>query len=392
MKPRLIYGPTPVISIKYMSEAMRRHGYETATYVYGVYGINSRKDFDYYIFDIPGASTAAPRSRAGRLLFGRYAVFLWLMRRFDVFHYFFDGGFLAGTPLRFLELQLLHLAAKGAIVMPYGSDVAVPSQIASVEWRRGLAASYPELARHESRTLRQIDYFSRHADVVVACIFHMETLPRWDLLTIHYYPIDTDSWRPTLSPRETRKELVVAHTPNHRSLKGTDELIRACEELQADGYPVRLILLEGVSNDEVRQVVSDCDVLAEQFLHGYALSAIEGMSLGKPVLSNLSDGRYYDLLRLRGGLDECPILSTTPDQIRAHLIKLMDDPDLRRTLGVAGREYVLRFHSFEAVTAMWERVYRRVWDGEEIELGIWKPPPIDEPTAADARRQTRTSA
>src|SRR5262249_28357673 len=39
-RPRLVYGPTPIISIKYMGDAMRRRGYEATTFVYGVASIN----------------------------------------------------------------------------------------------------------------------------------------------------------------------------------------------------------------------------------------------------------------------------------------------------------------------------------------------------------------
>lgn len=372
-RPRLIYGPTPIISIRYMSLAMRQRGYTAATYVDDVYVINSRKDFDYCLDDRPLRPFPSVATALRRRVFGRYAAFAWCLRNFDVFHYFFNGGFLRGTPLRFFELQLVHLAGKAAVVMPYGSDVAVPSRISSLGWRHGLQMTSPELVRREDKTLRQIHYFSRHADVVVGCIFHVETLERWDLLPLHYYPIDTELWQP--SPRSsTSDELVVAHTPNHRAHKGTDALIAACERLRRDGVPIRLELLERVSNDRVRAVLAECDVLAEQFVNGYGLSAIEGMALGKPVLSNLSDDHYYEFLREACGLDECPIVSTRPEEIEQTLRELAGDRERCQRLGEAGRAFVLRFHSFEAVGEMWERVYLRCWERQPVTLGAWKPP------------------
>ena len=122
--------------------------------------------------------------------------------------------------------------------MPYGSDVAVPSRTRSLDWRHGLMLNYPELGRHEERRIRSIEYFTRHADYIIACLVHLETLPRWDLLTIHYYPIDTDAWSSTHddSGHDGRTGPVsVLHAPNHRALKGTDALIRACAELRAEG-------------------------------------------------------------------------------------------------------------------------------------------------------------
>ena len=167
---------------------MRAVGYETLTLVDERYVIHGPDDFDADTHTHLRGSTWRMLSA----LLGDYAVFGWLLGRYDVFHYFFDGGFLRRTPLRFAEVQLLHLAGKSVVVMPYGSDVAVPSRIRSLEWRQGLMRNYPALGRDETPRLRRLDYFSRRADYVVACLVHLETLPRWDLLTIHYYPIDTE--------------------------------------------------------------------------------------------------------------------------------------------------------------------------------------------------------
>ena len=75
------------------------------------------------------------------------------------------------------------------------------------------------------------------------------------------------------------------------------------------------------------------DIIAEQFIHGYALTAMEGMSLGKPVMSNLSDDHYYQVHRLYTGLDECPIVNTSIGQIKDHLRMLIINSELRRQIG-----------------------------------------------------------
>lgn len=368
--PRLVYGPTPIISIKYMREAASRLGFEARTIVSDVYAINERSDFDEVLAD--QFRSLGPLARPVRGFAGPYLMLASALFRFDVFHFFFDGGFLAGTPLRFLEVQLLHLAGKKVVAMPYGGDVAVPSRLRSASLRHGFALSYPELGRRERYTERQLRYFSERADVVVACLMHFETLPRWDLLTLHYYPIDTDVWRPSES-REGGGPLVVGHAPNHRHLKGTEFLIAACEELRAEGYDVELRLLERLPNREVRDALAECDVVAEQFILGYALTAMEGMALGKPVLSNLSEPGYYEPFRLYAGLDECPILDTPVERIKENLRLLLDDAALRAQLGRAGRRYVERFHSYEVVGRMWQRVYDDLWHGRPLGISVWNP-------------------
>lgn len=370
-RPRLVYGPIPILSIKYMSEAMRQAGYETLTLVHDVYAINTVSDFDRHIDSFSGHATHAfSLTRLRRLTVADYAAFAWLLRHYDIFHYFFDGGFLRRTPLRFLEVQLLHLAGKKVIAMPYGGDVALPSQIQSREWRDGLLAEYPDVGRNEPRRRRWIDYFCTRADYVVACLVHFETLPRWDLLTILYYPIDTDTWVTEEKPSGhdgLSGPVIVLHAPNHRALKGTDALLSACEDLRQEGYQVSVSLLERVPNSQVRSEMQRADIVADQFLLGYALTAIEGMSLEKPVLSNLSDDRYYDRFRNQTRLADCPIVSTTPKDLKDALRRLVTDPGLRGELGAAGRRYVLREHSYAAMAQLWDGIYRLVWHGEDID-------------------------
>ena len=367
-KPRLVYGPIPVISIKFMKEAMAARGFEARTSVYDVYAIHERSDFD----DVLAKPASSYPARAVRSLLGPYVVFLRSLYRFDVFHFFFNGGFLLPTPLRLLEIQLLHLAGKKVVAMPYGSDVAAPSHMHSLTLRNALVANYPDLGRQERDTLRRIRYFCERADFVVACIMHLETLPRWDLLTTHYYPIDTEAWKP-VEPVEASEVVTVVHAPNHRALKGTEFLIKACEELKAEGLPVELRLLEGVPNREVKRVLAESDILAEQFIIGYALSAMEAMSLGKPVLSNLHDNYYYEAFRLYTGLDECPIVDTPIDRIKDNIRLLVEDSDRRRELGEAGRRYVERFHSYESAGRMWEAIYEQVWHGRKLDFVAWNP-------------------
>ena len=375
-KPRLVFGPTPVINIKYIRQAVERLGYTAATVVYQPSIIHTRSDYDYYLYELVKLPLPAWLYKRLMIIWGPYLGLFWLLSRFDIFHFYFDGGFLASTPLRFLEVWLLHLAGKKVIVMPYGSDCAVNTLTRSLLWRQGLLMQYRDLGAHERETLRQIDYFSRNADFIVAVMVHLETLPVWDMLTTLYYPIDTDAWPACqdYSPHDGRTgPVVVVHAPNHRGVKGTEFLIQACRELQAEGLQVELRLLERVPNTEVRRILSQADILADQFFQGFALAALEGMALAKPVMSNLADDRLYLLHRLYTGLDECPILSTPVTAIKDNLRRLVTDPALRQHLGLAGRQYVLKFHSYATVGRMWHLVYRKLWHGEPLDLAVWHP-------------------
>jgi hypothetical protein len=360
-RPRLVWGPVPIISIKYWSASLRARGYESRTCVSGHYPINERDDFDVYYDQF------LPRGLVFDPLRG-YAVFLWVLRHADVYLCFFDGGFLQGTALRGLELPLLHLAGKRIIVSPYGSDIAVPGYLGVAEAR--LLEDYPGIARSGDRVKRRVDHFARWASLVVRN-YQYGYVPRWDVLWPTQIAIDTQQWSPQGAPGEGdghNGEVVVVHAPNHRHIKGTDGLIAVVERLRGEGLQVRLELIEGRPNSEVRAAVLSSDIVAEQFIAGYALFAIEGMAAARPVLSALS----WLAPEVREQLDQrcLPILDTDLGSLEANLRQLVEDPARRRALGAQGRQFVLAQHSFEGVGRVWDGLVEHVWQGTPLPAGL----------------------
>jgi glycosyltransferase involved in cell wall biosynthesis len=347
----------PIIAIKYWSQALRALGYETQTCVFGYYTIYERSDFDFHFEDF------LPRG----LLFEPlrpYAAFLWSLRLADVYLCFFDGGFLADTALRRLELPLLRLAGKSIIVSPYGRDIAVPGYLSVAEGP--LLQDYPGIALTGRRVQARVDEFCRCADLIIRTLQY-GYLPRWDVLWPTQIAIDSVTWRRLgrVGDLESRRtEVVVVHAPNHRHIKGTESVIAAISELRAEGLPVRLELLERRPNSEVLAAVRTADIIAEQFVAGYGLFAVEGMSAAVPVISALSwmpDDVRAELERLG-----CPIVDADRFTLRDELRALVGDSERRRILGEAGRRYTLEHHSYEAVGAVWDAIIRHVWSGETL--------------------------
>ena len=354
-EPRLIWGPVPIVSLKYWSRAMRAAGYESLTCVTGAYAINERADFDVHRDEFEGDS------RLARLLCD-YRFFTWALRRGDVFIRFFDGGFLRWTDLRWCEAPLLRIAGKKLIVSPYGSDIAVAGHLGELEGP--LFADYPSLREHSPVTERWVLHTSRWATLCI-CNWQFGFLPRWDAVWLTQLAIDTKEWEEADPPEGADdREVVVMHAPNHRHIKGTAHLERAIEELRTEGLRVRLELIERRPNEEIRLAMRDADIVGDQFLAGYALFAIEAMATGRPVLSNLDS--IPDPARRTEGMRACPIVDTNPDRLRDDLRRLIEDPERRRELGRAGREFVLRHHSYQAVAAGWEAILAHVWRGEPL--------------------------
>ena len=353
--PRLVWGPEPVIAIKYWSHSLRALGYESQTCVFNHYAINERADFDTYYDEFLPAGIIFDPLRG-------YAVFLWVLRNFDVYLAYFDGGFMRGTALRRLELPLLRLAGKKIIVSPYGGDIAVPGHLGVAEQR--LLEDYPSIARDGEQVRRRVLEFARWANLVIRN-YQYGFMPRADILWPTQIAIDSDLWQaePAASDADGRTgEVVVVHAPNHRRIKGSDRLIEVVERLAGEGVRVRLELLERRPNDEIRAAITRADIVADQFIAGYALFAIEGMAASRPVLSALSwlpeDVRA--VLDARG----LPIVDADLETVEAQLRRLIEDPARRRALGEAGRRFVIDNHSYAAVGTEWDRLIRSVWAGE----------------------------
>jgi glycosyltransferase involved in cell wall biosynthesis len=346
-KPRIVWAPIPIVNIRYTSLADRLYGYPSETLVYDVYSINARASFDRVLDRLRGVPLLRELTP--------FAAFVGAAFRYDIFGFFFDGGLLWATPFWRAELALLKLAGKGIVVYPYGSDARLPSATrARGGWHAYSDVPVGDEDRSEPAVRARLSAFARHADVMLGCADLYEDLPRRD--GIMRYAFDGQGWDPTAASHDGVVRVV--HAPNHRHYKGTRFLIAAVDQLQAEGLPVQLDLVEGVPIEHARELYAQADIVADQFLIGaYALFAIEGMALGKPVVCYLND-RFSDA---HPEWSECPIVSADPDQLVDALRSLVSDPDRRRELGSRGPDYVRKYHSLESVGADLDRWYRTIW-------------------------------
>lgn len=362
----LIWTPEPLINTKYWSNAMRKAGWASTTLMTHHYAAFQRADFDRYIPDL------VPRPlRRWSYVIEPYAGLLYVLRNASVVHIPFTGGPLGRTRFWRLESQLLKRAGIRIVIVPYGGDYYRYSHIADPVVRNALLISYPAAGRAEPEVSARVHHWCREADVVIVGN-HVDGIPRWDVPAGSFLSIDVDQWaaKDTYSDADGHSAPVrVMHAPNHRGIKGTEFLLAAVDALRAEGLDIDLELVEGRTNAEVRRLMRDVDVLADQFiLSGYGLAAIEGMASGLPVLCNLEDERVMRIYRLYSFVGECPIVSASPELIAERLRTLVTQPEMRRRLGEAGRRYVERFHSEEAAQYLFGSIYRKLLGGEDVDL------------------------
>ncbi len=366
----LIWTPTPLINNKFWSGAMRGAGYESQTVVTHHYPAHKRTDYDLYYDEILEQSRWG--KWAGKVPYlVDFLAFLYVIRNAKVVHIPFTGGPLGATPFWRSEAPLYKKAGIKIVVIPYGGDAHMYSKILNTSMRNALLIDYPMAARRESEIAERVEYWSRQADCVMcgALIYGMS---RWDVTTASPLCLDLEKVRAksSYSDADGRNGPVrVVHAPNHRGFKGTEYVIRAVEELRQEGLQVDLVLLERVLNDVVMDELGRADILVEQLIAGmYALNAIEGMASGVAVMSNLDDLPRSQLFRRYSFLDECPVLSTTPENVKANLRRLVTDPALRAELGRASRKYAEKYHSYETAQYLFGSIYAKLLEGKEVDL------------------------
>jgi glycosyltransferase involved in cell wall biosynthesis len=340
---RVGLGPEPLINNVHHAKALRRQGYETATFVSHVYFITSEFDVRWLRW--------APLNH--------YALYLFVIFRCRILYIYFNGGPLAWTGMWAIEPLLYRLAGTRVVVMPYGGDVQDFNVHDDVVYRAAYLTDYPDFIRRRMRTRRkQVKRWTRWANWIISGCDWVNYTPYWDTLMLAHFSVDTDQWSPPAAGEyelparfSAARPLRVLHAPNHRKIKGTGLIERAIAQLRAEGVPIELQIVQRVSNAEMRAHVRKADMVVEQLVIGwYGIFALEAMAAGKPVMTYIAPELerlyvHHELL----DVDELPVLRGDYRNLKATLREIAENRRDLAPIGRAAREFVLKHHSLDAV-------------------------------------------
>jgi len=365
-KRKYIWGTTPLVNNKYWSKALQEMGLDSITLMEGFYSIQKKCDYDLYFHEL--LPVYLKKIHYLKNIFA----FFYILRHAKVFHTCFEGGPLGRTILWRLEIKLLKFFKIKIVVLPYGADAYMYSRVLDKSLQNGLLASYPHASSKEPLIQKKVFFFTKNADFTCGGFMSLDGFSRWDTVIHQFVVIDTKLWQCKRQYSDSdgiNDSVKIIHTPNHRGFKGTEFLLKAIENLKKKGLKIELILLEKIPNDKVRDYMQEADILAEQFIAiGYALSAIEGMASGLVTLSNLSDDRYTRIFRRYSFLNECPIVSTPPEMLERNIEVLVRNPQLRKELGLLGRSYVEKYHSYKTSQYLFTNVYDKILYNKDVDL------------------------
>lgn len=364
-KPRLLFGPCPIINNKYWALALRSKGYKAHSITCAVPLINTRADFDLLIDEL---IPIKGKRNVWNLTKQKLMLFNYILKEYDVFVMAFRFNYFENTVFSKKEAGLLHKFGKKIVIIPYGSDFYMYSKVIDPSLRHNLMINVPDEIFKEKRIEKKVEYWVQYADSIIMATM-IDGACRWDALPVNTLCIDLDKWSVTTKKQTSdgiNSPVTIVHTPNHRGFKGTEFIVKAIKELKEEGLKIDFILIEKMLNEEVRTILTtQADILVEQIVYsGYALSGIEGMAAGLTVFSNLENDNILNLFRRYSYLNECPIVSTSPETIKENLRMLITQPELRQKIGIASREYAEKYHSYHMFASLFGEIEKKIWKND----------------------------
>ena len=278
-----------------------------------------------------------------------YGLFIWVTKNFDIVIMPFINRLLDRMPLnQWYEFQLLKLSGTYIILNPYAADIYTPD-FCDNENVTLIRNAYNENIYYKSINqlyiLRTRHYGERHAHKIIAALDLVDYLKRVDHL-LQMRCVDTSEIKPLHSGKKN-VPIKVLHAPNHRKLKGTDQLIEAVRKINRNKNLVDLIIVEKTSNKKLMKILQTVDLVADQFFIGaYGRLAIEAMAYGKPVMCYLRE----DLKKLYPHWQHCPIINTSVGNIEKDLRMFLNmKSEEVKELGIKSRSFIQSYHSLEFI-------------------------------------------
>lgn len=183
----------------------------------------------------------------------------------------------------------------------------------------------------------------------------------WDKMHVIRLGVDPQLFRPTARERERHDSLEILCVGRLVPSKGQLILLRACAQLLAEGHSLRIrlvgagqdrasleafavhegipVVFEGAKNhDETRQLIGHADIFAlASFSEGVPVALMEAMAMEVPCVSTRVAG-IPELIR--DEIDGLLVPASSVDELAHALLRLMNNPHLRRKLGVSARKRV----------------------------------------------------
>lgn len=268
------------------------------------------------------------------------------INKYDIFHFHFGETFLPDKS----DLEFLKKHGKKMVVHHHGSEVrsltlarkSNPYVLVKPEWT-------------EKKIQENLKILSTYIDHAIVQDYELESYIKDYYKNVHVIPnaIDLEDFQPHYPSAKTSP--LIVHAPTLRNLKGTEFVLEAVNQLKQSGTSLDFQLIERMSHQETKQLLSKADIVIDQLRIGACgYITVEAMALGKPVICYIRE----DLLEKYP--KEFPIINATPDTITNVLKELINKPNQWDKIGKQGRRYVDEFHNINKTTNRYIEIYSKL--------------------------------
>lgn len=320
-----------------------------------------------------------------------YQFYFNSLSKYDAFHFANKGGLQFGEPMRSATQKLLNeegfeirfLKALGkSIVYSNNGCLDGVSQTAFSQWGSESVCSIcrwqnePTVCSDE-RNLAWGKFRNDVADY--QCLLGGNRVDYNNDPRVHevpeFYCLDKEFWHPGIEiPEKYRLPILpfggvrLYHAVGHRAertsshgvnIKSSHIYLPLIAELRNEGYQLDLIEPTGIPNREVVFLQAQADIFLEMLTYGwFGANAREAMMLGKPVICYLRP-EWLESVRkeMPDYVEELPIISATPQTIKAVLLDLITDKEKRLKIGRDSRQFAEKWHSAEAGARRFNQIY-----------------------------------
>lgn len=271
--------------------------------------------------------------------------------RYNTFHFYY------GTTLfpRQWDLPLYRFFGKKVVMEYLGNDVqGYQVSVSKYKWtniNHFIPADQAEA--YDRANHKRLRYETEFVDKqLVYAPVNSEFVSGSEVLPLAIDTLDFPFSKMVLS-----SPIKIMHAPTHRAFKGTDFILDALERLIQEGEPIEIMLVEGVTHEQLKKKYAECHLFIDQIMGGwYGTASIEAMSIGRPVICSIRK-EYFQYIDYG---EKIPIIHADPDNIYEAIKKLLRDPSSLKALGLKSRQFVEEVHELKKVTKRLIQIYNNL--------------------------------
>ena len=146
----------------------------------------------------------------------------------------------------------------------------------------------------------------------------------------------------------------LAHYPYYKMYNFNDHYTDTLTNLQNEKR-CEITRILHLSNVQTLETIAMCDIVIGKILPNigwFGKFELEGMALGKPVITYVSDELYEKY--------KPPVYRTTKDTFKEDLVSLIEDDVERNRLAKEGHTYIKKYHSAEGIVKAVQEYYDKI--------------------------------